>query len=312
MEILFNSSVLKHPGSATEGAYRVEGFSSTLSQTGSSLGSERLLRLVHPAEYVRKIMNKCTKGSFSAEVRMDTASFEAACTSASLAVQAARDGDFAITRPPGHHARRRKEGGFCLFNNIAIAGKSLLDQGMSVFIIDIDAHYGDGTHEIALTIDGMSYGSVHQEMGFPNYSTRPRITKQGGLLKTISIPVPLGSGDDILVKAVEFVLEGALRIKPDVIGVSAGFDGHRLDMVGKLSYTEAGFNAVGRLIRGTGLRSFAVLEGGYHSKVVESVRAFVNGINGRNDTGTEKLSVSKIEALDSVYRTLNVLRKAER
>ena len=56
---------------------------------------------------------------------------------------------FALCRPPGHHASKDQYGGYCFFNNVAIAAESLKDKGAEkIFILDIDFHHGNGTQDI--------------------------------------------------------------------------------------------------------------------------------------------------------------------
>ncbi|MGH7632869.1 MAG: GNAT family N-acetyltransferase, partial [Gemmatimonadaceae bacterium] len=54
---------------------------------------------------------------------------------------------YALCRPPGHHAESAVYGGFCYFNNAAIAAQAL-SAGGRVATLDIDFHHGNGTQEI--------------------------------------------------------------------------------------------------------------------------------------------------------------------
>ena len=64
-----------------------------------------------------------------AEVYLSPESYQAACSAVGLTVMAAEGNDFAVVRPPGHHAKPERADGFCLFNNIAIAAQKLVQEG---------------------------------------------------------------------------------------------------------------------------------------------------------------------------------------
>src|SRR5688500_5985402 len=69
---------------------------------------------------------------------------------------------FAIIRPPGHHAEPNRAMGFCIFNNIAIAVRDALANGIErVAIIDYDAHHGNGTQAAFLDDERVSFLSTH-------------------------------------------------------------------------------------------------------------------------------------------------------
>ncbi|MCL4380898.1 hypothetical protein M1141_01335 [Candidatus Marsarchaeota archaeon] len=309
MEILFNKATLKHnKDSDIEGSYRIEKLSTLIRETEPRLNGEELLGLVHPNNYIRKIKNMCDQGCTTAEVKLTSESFTAAKVSVALAVQAAIDGNFAVTRPPGHHASQRRELGFCLFNNIGIASKYLINKGKKVFIIDIDAHYGNGTHDISLNLEKMIYTSIHMDRQFPNFGAKPKVIKIGGKTRIINIPIPYQSGDDILLKAMDFLADQVKITHPEVIGVSAGFDGHYLDKICGHRYTETGFYEVGKLIRGLNTKVFAVLEGGYHERVVDSIQAFVAGINGDSQHTNNEIMTSTESIKKRLELTLELLR----
>ncbi|MBK8969047.1 MAG: hypothetical protein IPM36_20710 [Lewinellaceae bacterium] len=124
-------------------------------------------------------------------------------------VLAMERGDFALVRPPGHHAYRAEAHGFCLFNNIAIAAQKAVDAGKRVLILDFDGHLGDGTMDIFYRSDQVLYWSLHQYPAYPGNGSPIEIGAGAGLGFTINCPLPAGSGDDIFRHAVEYMLPAA-------------------------------------------------------------------------------------------------------
>ena len=162
---------------------------------------------------------------------------------------------FAVVRPPGHHAGRNRYGGFCFFNNVAVAVARLLDSGEvgKAAIIDIDMHHGDGTQDIFAQKPSVSV---------INLWARDR-----------------GTYLDLLRQEID-------RIPPvDVIAVSAGFDLYVRDWGGLLETSD--FREIGLLIHRAATekasgRCFAVLEGGYFVEDLgKNVLAFCRGLEGK-------------------------------
>ena len=126
MEILFNSKFLDHnPGSFAEGPYRIEAFQSEVREVDNN--GEAYVTLVHSESHLEMVRDACIKHQVLAEVSLTPESYEAACSAVGLTIMAAEQGDFAVVRPPGHHAKTEQADGFCLFNNIAIATQKLVN-----------------------------------------------------------------------------------------------------------------------------------------------------------------------------------------
>ena len=186
--------------------------------------------------------------------------FETALMAVGGAIRASKEAiggtpAFALVRPPGHHAGPDIYGGFCYFNNIAVAIKALLESGTiaSALVIDLDLHHGDGTE--AIFMDSLAVRVV-------NVSTAPR---------------------SVYLSSLEQELERSSEV--DLLAVSAGFDTYVLDWGGIL--TTADYWAIGSMLRRGARRlcqgrCFAVLEGGYYlPDLGANVLAFCKGLAGR-------------------------------
>jgi acetoin utilization deacetylase AcuC-like enzyme len=278
MEILFNSKFLKHnPGTHPEGPYRIEEFQSHVKE--SDHNGQAYVTLVHSESHFRRVREACMNGQVLAEVELSPESYAAACSAVGLSIMAAEGGDFAVVRPPGHHAKRERADGFCLFNNISIAAQHMVNEGKKVFILDIDGHHGDGTQEIFYASDQVLFCSVHQQFAYP-WSGESHETGEGpGKDFTMNFPLPAGSGDRELLEAVDKAIARAKDFEPNVVGVSAGFDGYVDDRLLDLQYSLNGYFQVGKRLADSFDHIFAVLEGGYHLDIPSCVTHFIRGVH---------------------------------
>lgn len=278
MRVLFNRKFLKHNiNSMAEGGYRLSQFTGKFEE--EDFNGEQYVTLVHPESYKEKIRGACYGNELLAEVSLSPDSYEAALSAVGLSIMAAEQGDFAAVRPPGHHADRERYSGFCFFNNVAIAAQHLVNQGKRVFVFDFDGHHGDGTQSIFYDTDQVLYASIHQAFTFP-FTGNPTETGSGkGLGYTLNVPVMPGAGDEAFLQALDSVIARAHLFEPDVVAVSAGFDGFSDDLLLGLQYSLKAFYECGFRLRRAFSQVFAVLEGGYHSQILECTEAFVSGIN---------------------------------
>lgn len=189
-------------------------------------------------------------------VKKDPALFEIACLAAGGAIKAAEislsEPAFGLIRPPGHHAGRHFNGGFCYFNNMAIAIQKLIaDKKISrALIVDIDLHYGNGTEDI--------FGN-REEIIFLNMECQER---------------------EAYLRELQYRLREAKEY--DIVAVSAGFDTYEKDW-GKSLKTQD-YSTIGRMIKEAAQhcqgRRFALLEGGYYlPDLGKNVRSFLEGLS---------------------------------
>lgn len=198
---------------------------------------------------------------------------------------------FSLMRPPGHHATASTAGGLCYFNNIAIATKYLIlkSNEFRVSILDFDDHHGNGTSEIFYSDPNVQYISIH-EYDYETFGTgHYDETGYGeGIGTNINIPLVDTTQDLSFRAAIDKVAIPAIRkFRPDVIGISAGFDSHYADPVGNMDIDTSTYWHIGQsinsLVNELGISgSFSVLEGGYNPFIIgPSIETFLVGLQGK-------------------------------
>jgi acetoin utilization deacetylase AcuC-like enzyme len=287
MRILFHPAVLYHdtgPGHP-ERRERIEAFGPLeITALEALAAAEEELYRVHRRSYVETVQRACALGlPLDGDTPTSSDSYEAALAAVALTLQALDQGDFALVRPPGHHAYADQGRGFCLFNNIAIAAQKAADAGRRVLVLDFDGHLGDGTMDIFYRNPQVLYWSLHQYPAYPGNGSPVEIGEGPGRGFTVNCPLPAQSGDDIFQHAVEYMLPIALQFQPDVVAVSAGFDAHWADPLLQLRTTNHFYYWIGQTLRQTfsTQRIFAALEGGYNTDELPGcTRSFIAGVNG--------------------------------
>ncbi|MDO3378555.1 histone deacetylase family protein [Geoalkalibacter halelectricus] len=183
---------------------------------------------------------------------------------------------YALVRPPGHHAERRVFGGFCYFNNAAIAAQLLSAHG-SVAILDIDYHHGNGQQVIFYERADVLTVSLHghPRFAYPYFSGFEDETGEGvGKGFNLNLPLPEQLDGVQYLEALHKALKRIGRFRPTYLVVSLGLDTAKGDPTGTWSLAARDFERVGRAVGALRLPTLVVQEGGYRNRVI--------GINARN------------------------------
>ncbi|MGF1459481.1 MAG: histone deacetylase [Leptolyngbyaceae cyanobacterium] len=167
-----------------------------------------------------------------------------------------------------HHAFPSYGSGFCIFNDLAIAARTLLTQNCvrRILIFDLDVHQGDGTAWIFRDEPRVFTFSMHCDVNFPRQ-------KQSS---DLDVPLAEGMGDaDYLSKVHTYLPMMLSQVRPDLVLYDAGADVHKGDRLGKLALTNTGLYERDRHVLATcvaaGYPVACVIGGGYDKNMPDLV-----------------------------------------
>jgi acetoin utilization deacetylase AcuC-like enzyme len=290
--------------------------------------TEELSR-VHSNEYILRVRNATQAGTYLSDSRWapygGPFAFSAAASAAgsALALLHAIDrgrirNGFSLSRPPGHHAGRDHSAGYCIFNNVAVAVRSLLEtKQRRIAIVDFDVHHGDGIQDCFYHDANVLYISTHQD-DWP-FTGKLEMTGEGpGRGKNINIPLPLHTGDDGLLQANEQVVLPALRrFKPEMIVVAAGFDGHWRDPQGSFELSISGLTKISQRLNEVAKelcdgKIAYVLEGGYQLEVLGCAAANIFSLLNPGVTANSKFPDPFGRSTSPIANVTETIRKVRK
>ncbi|MDO8573664.1 MAG: histone deacetylase family protein [Candidatus Daviesbacteria bacterium] len=253
---------------------------------------------IHQREYVAFLRNRSaqledTQTLYPSYFIMDTytpitrKTYEAARSAVDVVLTGVRyiiEGErvvYALCRPPGHHADYKTMGGYCYFNNAAIAANYLSKNGR-VAILDIDFHHGNGTQNAFYDRPDVLYVSIHADPHdkFPYNSGFTDEQGEGaGLGFNKNYPLPLGTTNEQYLCTLQKALRNVQTFNPNFLVISAGFDTYEKDPIGGFKLTIPFYEKIGMEISKLQIPTLIVQEGGYNIKDLGKIaRSFLRGI----------------------------------
>lgn len=188
---------------------------------------------------------------------------------------------YALVRPPGHHAERAAFGGFCYFNNSAIAANYLSRYGR-VAVLDVDYHHGNGTQDIFYERPDVLTVSIHGHPSFAypyfsGFAGESGVGRGAGL--NLNLPLPEDASPELYHQTLAKALARIERFDPRFLVVAAGFDTGAGDPTGSWRNRPPDFVRIGTAIGALGRPTLVVQEGGYRVRMLGvNARRFFEGL----------------------------------
>jgi acetoin utilization protein AcuC len=257
------------------------------------------LSLVHDGEYIARLIEGCRRYAVYDPDTPLHPSLESAARlivgGSIMACEAVLEGGYdrkAFGIGGGlHHARRNREAGFCLYNDVAVSALKLIrEHGFKrILILDTDVHAGDGTAEIFYRDPRVLLIDIHQDPStiYPGRGFIEEVGEGEGEGFTVNVPLPPGASDESYRLALEELFQPlAEEYKPEIIIRNGGSDPHFADLLGGLKLTLEGFKLIGeetriaadKICHG---RLVSLIGSGYNRKVLPYAwLALISGATG--------------------------------
>jgi acetoin utilization protein AcuC len=246
---------------------------------------EEELRLTHDPDYVALVAAVSAGGALVAPVHgigtPDVPSFPGMHEAARLIAGGTRMAAAAVADGPSpralqlggglHHAHHDQASGFCIYNDLAVGIRHLLDRGLRVAYIDIDVHHGDGVQNLFYDRPDVLTISLHESghFLFPGTGDVDELGQGAGRGYKLNVPLAPATGDASYLQVFERVVPHALAwFRPDVLLVQCGADAHFRDPLADLRLTTRAYETLFRRLmeladEHTAGRLVATLGGGY-------------------------------------------------
>ena len=260
--------------------------------------TDEQLKLVHDDHYVEAIKTgeltdlELRRIGFPWSPKMVERSRRSTGASIAAGRSACEDG-IAINLAGGtHHSFPDNGQGYCVFNDVCVAARTLQDEGRfnTALIIDLDVHQGNGTAAIAKNDASLFSFSMHCDKNYPFQKTNG----------DFDIALPEGTGDERFLEE----LESALKLiensfEPEAVFFLAGADPFSGDRLGLLNMTKEGLAKRDELViqfaRQKGLPLAIAMAGGYAPNVEDIVDIHFSTVISALERFREERSASPVQ-----------------
>jgi acetoin utilization deacetylase AcuC-like enzyme len=246
--------------------------------------TDGVLALAHHPRYIFELTTGCLADSAQKAIGFpwSTQMVERSRRSAGATICAARaalvDGVSVNLAGGTHHAGFESGGGYCCFNDIAVAARLMQAERRikTALVVDLDVHQGNGTAQILRDDTSIFSFSMHGDKNYP-------FTKE---VSDLDVALADGTGDIAYLDALEKSLHTLARLqKPDLIFFLAGADVFVNDRLGKLALTKAGIDQRDRRVfefaataYNTAVPVVVAMGGGYCPVITDIVEIHLNTV----------------------------------